>query len=544
MEVDSKSPSLQGSAPASMTEQKYLVDEVADAVDHCPITTKPYIPSQKLDTIITAERVRAEVLRSKWNRFRLRFFCPNFDDKINKAKKFIAILALMARLDETSVMFLAVKGLTDDDLPVRVEDNNSLQTKDGRISFRFPNWPDPVVKLFIREQWKVLAHILKFDAQHPVEVSFDRNCGIDFSNCGRIYRTDYSHVYLAEISNKATGQKSVRVAVKKFTQNKSTEEDQTSLKNYKREKENLETINGINNLHLIKQLANCEQVPCIIFPWADRGDLNNFWKEESTSQRTSAVFSWSLEQVIGLASAVRDLHGARCRHGDLKPSNILYFEENGTGTLKIADLGVSKVHAKDTNLRQGITTTTASTRVYEGPEAYRPGVTGAPRSRAYDWWTMGCIILEFVIWLLYDYPALLSFVDERKSEFQGYYRLKPGSDGKSKDWCDDFERDPAVDSAIKLLREDARVKGTMLEELVNLVDEHLLLINPAKRYKAAEVTKELQKLFTQCKSGQMPLVNKASSPPLPEIFRKKARKPEQTTSQGFVNSTIDKGQAQ
>lgn len=65
-----------------------------------------------------------------------------------------------------------------------------------------------------------------------------------------------------------------------------------------------------------------------------------------------------------------------------------------------------------------------------------------------------------------------------------------------------MERHPNVDVAIKLLHEDARVRGTALDELVNLVDSKLLLINPKSRLVAIGIAEELQGLLDRCKRNR------------------------------------------
>ncbi|KAI4671387.1 uncharacterized protein J4E88_009052 [Alternaria novae-zelandiae] len=114
------------------------------------------------------------------------------------------------------------------------------------------------------------------------------------------------------------------------------------------------------------------------------------------------------------------------RHGDLKPGNILWFRENnGYGTLKIGDWGEAKSHKQVTALRHGRLDTTAKygTRRYEPPEtglqSLLPKGTPHVRSRLYDVWGMGCIILEFIIWLLYDHKELCRFNNSN----QGYFGL-------------------------------------------------------------------------------------------------------------------------
>jgi serine/threonine protein kinase len=99
---------------------------------------------------------------------------------------------------------------------------------------------------------------------------------------------------------------------------------------------------------------------------------------------------WVLEQLCGLCHALRVLHNANCRHGDLKPENILLFHEGDyKGTLKIADLGLARMHTLETQDRiralQKTTTNTATLR-YIPPE-----FSNDVRTRDFDAWSLGCI---------------------------------------------------------------------------------------------------------------------------------------------------------
>ncbi|WJG35684.1 uncharacterized protein FOBCDRAFT_241613 [Fusarium oxysporum Fo47] len=106
------------------------------------------------------------------------------------------------------------------------------------------------------------------------------------------------------------------------------------------------------------------------------------------------------------------------RHGDLKPDNILHFKDENSpwlGTLKIADLGLAKQHAFATTQRQDPTQQKYTTSHYEAPEVITTLNARVPRSRRYDIWSMGCIIFEYAIWLLYGYDeGLRRFYNEGK----------------------------------------------------------------------------------------------------------------------------------
>jgi serine/threonine protein kinase len=177
------------------------------------------------------------------------------------------------------------------------------------------------------------------------------------------------------------------VAIKKFRDGPKVD----ASRHYRDELTNLNRIRKIEDEHLNKPLACCEQARCILFPWASGGDLWDFWEANNRKEleRTPDVFLWALGQITGLTHALESLHQVNTRHGDLKPSKILYFTDDNTklGTLKIADFGVSRTHTVNTGLRESPTITKASTFIYEAPEAHDRFKNILKRSRKYDCWS-------------------------------------------------------------------------------------------------------------------------------------------------------------
>ncbi|UPK91846.1 hypothetical protein LCI18_002781 [Fusarium solani-melongenae] len=504
--------------PSEGQSTQSLYKGLLKQTQECIITENKYIPEQELLKAVTLSRVKSD-LRSTWSWLRLLLFNRGAENKLLQARKIIAVLAIIGQLNERSLNTLIANYLTDDDLPLAKDP--TLRTRHGR-AITFPGWEEAIIDSFQEKQWMVVAPVLDLKNDCSIEAKLDERCALELlmSNCENKGNTRFSRVYSAEIPSQVRA-KPRRVAVKHFPL-------RNQAHDYKHEKENLDKIKDVNNVHLIKNLASCDEIHCIIFPWAEHGDLKQYWEEEA--DRSLSVVIWSIQQLAGLASALRDLHGVNCRHGDLKPSNIFYFKDGG-GILKIADLGVSKVHSIATDQRKGETETKASTRAYEGPEAYEQ--TNVPRSRKYDCWSMACVILEFVVWLLYGQRALDGFHSSRDSRWNSFYQLKipnPTSEDPRTSWWENMERHPKVDEVINLLREDARVTGTALEELINLVDSKLLLINPQSRLEAAGVAKVLHELVERCNEGQILWVNDVDAPTeVPAIFRQEpSRIPEAT----------------
>ncbi|KAI1270913.1 heterokaryon incompatibility protein-domain-containing protein [Xylaria sp. FL0933] len=168
------------------------------------------------------------------------------------------------------------------------------------------------------------------------------------------------------------------------------------------------------------------------------------------------------------------------RHGDIKPENILVFEDSTwLGTLKIADLGLAKQHHVATEFRHEVTTTKHSTLQYEAPEAVTH--TQEPRSRRYDVWSMGCIILESIIWLLYGSKVLSQFYHEN-THFKDHTRQTLYFTTKRRSIDGSYELVASVsDIAMHWIREildkDPECKRyTALRQLLELVKDRLLVV--------------------------------------------------------------------
>lgn len=101
------------------------------------------------------------------------------------------------------------------------------------------------------------------------------------------------------------------------------------------------------------------------------------------------------------------------RHGDIKPENILWFDqhkgnENLMGVLQIADFGLGRFHGRDSRSNRNPDTINGSP-TYEPPEC----TLRLPVSRKYDIWSLGCLYLEFITWLLEGFDEIDTFADAR-----------------------------------------------------------------------------------------------------------------------------------
>ncbi|KAL8397154.1 hypothetical protein RB594_004027 [Gaeumannomyces avenae] len=245
----------------------------------------------------------------------------------------------------------------------------------------------------------------------------------------------------------------------------------------------LNVMSSLEHRHLIRTIACYRKGPveCFVFPWADHGNLRDYWKDSKlvANQRLAADYLWWVFlQLRGLAEAITQLHGRIIRHGDLKPENILCFRNNAKNQrddicrLVIADAGLAKVNYQITQLRTKASLgPKGGTLMYEPPEA-EVG-SGAPMSRRYDVWSMGCICLEFLIWLISGNEGLTQLVEDLNQVGRFY---EPHW-SKSERRTTGAGRQKEVDNRIQWLREHPLCKGEKnpLGRLVELIDKKLLV---------------------------------------------------------------------
>ena len=224
--------------------------------------------------------------------------------------------------------------------------------------------------------------------------------------------------------------------------------------------------------------------------------MGDYWKNCERKSCEPDSLQWIVLQFVGISSALEELHENNCRHGDLKPENILWFfkDSNDMGTLQIADLGLARFHEKEahTYVRQknnNHTSTPSGTSRYEPPEMDKDLDTKEARSRQYDIWSMGCIVLELLIWLTYGYQAVEIFRKNTKYFWQHQQQNR-------------YVIHPYVASRMKIM--DTQLQdNTAYKELLHLVRTRLLIMKVSETYKSQPEFREIAKeLHTSIKHIQ------------------------------------------
>lgn len=177
---------------------------------------------------------------------------------------------------------------------------------------------------------------------------------------------------------------------------------------FQKEVDILNRLGGLVDKHLISLLTTftLNDKHHMIFPYAPY-DLSRFWEIKvgplEGSPASQEGMMWIASQVVGLTHALDLIHNPRSddlygRHGDIKPENILWFQcdNDPLGILVLTDFGLASFNRA--NSRSNIPNVDiAVTPEYRPPEC---DIKDALISRRYDIWTLGCLLLEMVAWIL------------------------------------------------------------------------------------------------------------------------------------------------
>jgi serine/threonine protein kinase len=203
-------------------------------------------------------------------------------------------------------------------------------------------------------------------------------------------------------------------------------QDDIAQQHWEQEIQALDRLNELKQDHIVRFLTAFSRYRqggrdfYLIMEWADGGNLRELWQKYPRPLLNTSLIKASFRELHGLATALLAAHypeksGTSYRLGNLRPENILRF--CGTdiiGTLKISDWGQARIITTHsvTSLRN------TSTLRYEAPEmGTQSSIRHADhgiirRSRLSDIWSLGCIMLEFIIWLLYGAEGLERFENE------------------------------------------------------------------------------------------------------------------------------------
>lgn len=299
---------------------------------------------------------------------------------------------------------------------------------------------------------------------------------------------------------------------------------------FQKERTILVALEAKGNKHLVKLLFSYEHKGSyhLVFRRAT-GNLREFWELNPHPQFRPDSILWSLRQMIGITQGLRIIHNFQVlipltvtevemetpqgkakmsvsngeerfgRHGDLKPENILWFRDSTGGVFQITDFGLASFHGRDTRTKAA-PYTIYSSPTYEPPECH----IHLPVSRAYDLWSLGCLFLEWVSWMLNGWQAIDDFSRSRLE--QSLIMNKDGIISDDYFWSLIIEGNSrtarvreGVEQWVLNLRAHPRC-SQLMHDLLSIIMEDLLCIFPSERSNAARLNDNLLNLLTRAET--------------------------------------------
>jgi serine/threonine protein kinase len=475
-------------------------------------TPRSFSPEGSLTRLITESAVISEVAVDNGNKW------PG-DTELITFIRFDAIkifatavyIGLAGKKLRQVMSCLQEHGISDVDLPLRPGMSEGKWKSLPRI------WSKSVERRFCDDQWKFLAPVF---TPAQIEYDFAPASILPFTEKVNTQQGAFSRVFKAVIHQDHlvcgpySGDRVRYVAVKEILEIQGT----NSEHNWHMELNAMNRIAELNHVHILRLIAGFRRGEdrYLLLEWADGGSLKDLWgRRKPCSLNRDMLVDW-LHQFRGLANALDQTHnyhnntGESIRHGDLKPENILVFEDESTsGCLKIGDWGLAKTHKTNTEMR-GRTTMQYGTLLYEAPETVVQGFHRA-RSRLYDIWSLGCVYLEHLIWLVYDDAARRRFVRNLQDD-QGrcaYYQVT-----NQKTAIVHEEVDRWIDHMLR-----QHPEGTCVGDLLVVIKTKLLVVDLLRNHPRSQMKPSTEGYVPTSTNAVIPTITIDDSylPPPPSI---------------------------
>jgi hypothetical protein len=244
--------------------------------------------------------------------------------------------------------------------------------------------------------------------------------------------------------------------------------------------------------HLVKLFATCSSGGKyhLMIPFSGMS-LRGYWHSRPKPNFDKSTVLWSLKQMLGLAGALSRIHSRLDSnndtpsyvnrqkeifgvHGGLTAGNVLWYNDIGFdekfGVLRIADCGIRLINLAG---------------VFFKPPEWMLTLNGT-FTRTYDVWSLGCLYLEFVSWLLKGSEAI-----PMVPEFLRWGVVKEAADRPD----EDMDAPIDVDSPIRHL--DPRVAyevahwvhglheeencSALIHDLLDFIVDRVLMEAPSQR---------------------------------------------------------------
>ncbi|KAH1483782.1 hypothetical protein KXW28_001138 [Aspergillus fumigatus] len=481
-----------------------------------------YVPLSSLRELITVSKVE-DILREE-GLVQDRNAETEARRIVQTSLKLFAILVIRKR--GADILRFLGEGISDTDLPFMMKpartgsERMTLQTNGGCDIKVLSEWTDPEIKSLAKKQWRMLAPVFERGKHYDFPVAQI----LPFTNSRRIeIESGFSEVFQAFIHGAhhtfwdfpGCRDRQAVVAVKKLFS--------LDPSRFQIERDMHMTLRKTSgpHPHLINLLFTYKEGSKfhLVFPWADV-NLRTYWSRIPLKQIDYHKVLWSLKQMTGLASALSLIHGFQLlderqpgryfgRHGDLKAENIVWFPSypgctDSDGILQITDLGLASLHSIG-SVSNGDPAGMLGTKTYRPPDNHR----NLRISRKWDLWSLGCLYLEFITWIVLGFDAIVEFAELRGAE-----------GGETDEFSEDYFyttdlRDvrPSVKAWVTRLSEDERCSD-MLYDLLCLIMREMIRIEPKDRIDSQQLHYQLLNLLEQAESNGTYLVRASERSPI------------------------------
>ncbi|KAK5326535.1 hypothetical protein LTR93_003397 [Exophiala xenobiotica] len=435
-----------------------------------------------------------------------------FIDKVDKWAARLLAWCIYSRLELVSLYHMLKKELKDKNLPLTIADcPDEAYVSDFRNNA--PHSGGFAAYTFIRNERGLVDHEQLHDGA-VVPIIFDPNnpdCKLGQGSFGVVFkaRIDRDHHSFSDFDDED-------FALKKFNNL-----DADAAASVEAESDLLARLADAPHPNITTHLASWKQggVCYMLFRCADY-NLRRYMARELSPKWTKSKLSAIIGQMAGLADGLRHIHNlgpANLQpdgiqkhaepghhhhsqagyHHDLKPGNILVTINRDTEDLlfSISDFGSAKMG----QILSGSERPSQFTRnpypgdpVYGAPDTILEGKS----SRPYDIWSMGCVMLELLTWIIgIEGNSVQTFQDARLETIANAY-----GDQDTAFWYQDaatrsISLKPSVVEQLKILKKHCEGRG-VFPDLIHWTGK-MLNVHPGRRPDASQVSNAFKAIMLQ-----------------------------------------------
>ncbi|KAK8090365.1 Cyclin-dependent kinase 1 [Apiospora hydei] len=372
----------------------------------------------------------------------------------SQGEKYLKVMALLCLLEREKEIIEWIRSrVSDISFPLKSW-NQQLYDRSGRLLTCVQHWRKAECEILVRNQWAITTPFFQlnrhgkpihYNFPEPIILPWRKLTGEDHLSWQASNRAEggYAIVQGVMMAKSSYDFDSVLSSLKfrpngfalKKIKSSPPQDDLEGIqaaelkheltKLYYYEVAILKQFSDSSQHHLIFLLNSftLKQDLCFLFPHADC-DLLAYWESIQREPLAKIEYKkWVSRQLCGITSAVRTLHagsvtteGERryCRHGDIRPENILWFRSDTDkyGILVLSDMGVSTFNRTVSRSKKPAIYV-AQIPGYHPPESV---LAGGEVDRTFDVWSLGCVYLEMMAWALGGYQYLREFREARVFE--------------------------------------------------------------------------------------------------------------------------------